>query len=87
MLAYMQKYGYQTFPELFDESYDREQDLKKRTKMILDNIERVSNMPIARLHEIYYSETFQAKLVHNKKLFIEKKGKSKWEEAIKWLDH
>ena len=87
MLAYMQKYGYQTFPELFDESYDREQDLKKRTKMILDNIEHVSNMPVNQLHDIYYSDSFQAKLVHNKKLFIEQKGKTKWEEAIKWLDH
>jgi hypothetical protein len=86
-LAYMRKYGYQTFPELFDESYDQEQDLKKRTKMILDNIERVSFMPTEELHEIYYSENFQKKLINNKKIFIEGKGRSKWEEAIKWLDH
>lgn len=87
MLDYMKKYGYQTFPELFDESYDREQDLKKRTKMIVDNIERVCNMPSEQLHEIYYSDSFQQKLINNKKLFIEGKGKGKWEEAVRWLDH
>jgi hypothetical protein len=87
MLEYMRKYGYQTFPELFDESYDQEQDLKRRTKMILDNIEHVCNMSIDDLHQIYYSDHFQQKLVHNKKLFVEGKGKIKWEEAIKWLDH
>ena len=86
MLAYMQKHGYQTFPELFDESYDQEQDLKKRTKMIINNIEHVSNMSTDQLHKIYYSASFQEKLVHNKKIFVEKKGKHKWEEAIKWLD-
>lgn len=86
-LEYMRRYGYQTFPELFDESYDQEQDLKKRTKMIVDNIERVSNMPLAQLHEIYYSENFQQKLIDNKRLFIEGKGRGKWEEAIRWLDH
>lgn len=87
MLAYMRKYGYQTFPELFDESYDQEQDLKKRTKMIVDNIEHISNMPMTELHEIYYSEHFQKKLIDNKRLFVEGKGKGKWEEAIRWLDH
>jgi hypothetical protein len=85
ILAYMRKHGYQTFPELFDESYDQEQDLKKRTKMILDNIERVTTMPVEELHSIYYSDSFQKKLVHNKNLFVTGKGKQKWEDAIKWL--
>jgi len=85
-LAYMRKYGYETFPELFDESYDLEQDLKKRTLMILDNIQRVCQMSTEQLHSIYYAEDFQKKLMHNKKLFVEGKGRSKWEEAIQWLD-
>lgn len=85
-LEYMRNYGYQTFPELFDESYDQEQDLKKRTKIILDNIERISNMNVEKLNLIYYSNLVQQKLIHNKNLFVLKKGRSKWEEAIKWLD-
>ena len=85
-LEYMRKYGYQTFPELFDESYDNEQDIKKRTKIIIDNIERICHMPTEELHDIYYSDQFQKKLIHNKDNFIKGKGKVKWEEAIKWLD-
>jgi hypothetical protein len=85
-LAHMRQYGYETFPELFDESYDNEQDLKKRTALILENIERVANMPIEELHKIYYSNEFQRKLVKNKETFIKNKGRAKWEEAIKWLD-
>lgn len=85
-LEYMRNYGYKTFPELFDEEYDIELDLKQRTRMILDNIERVSNMEIDKLNEIYYSDHFQEKLIHNKNLFVLNKGKSKWESAIKWLD-
>jgi hypothetical protein len=86
MLTYMRKYGYETFPELFDESYDLEQDLKKRTRLILDNIQRVCSMSTEQLHAIYYADDFQKKLVHNKTLFVEGKGRSKWEEAIRWLD-
>jgi hypothetical protein len=85
-LKYMKKHGYETFPELFDESYDQEQDLKKRTKLVLDNIERVSNMDVNDLNSIYYSNNFQQKLIHNKNLFVLKKGRSKWEDAIRWLN-
>jgi hypothetical protein len=85
-LAYMRKYGYETFPELFDESYDEEQDLKKRTAIILENIERVVNMPVDELHRIYYSDNFQKKLIKNKEIFIKNKGRKKWEEAIAWLE-
>jgi len=84
-LEYMRKSGYQTFPELFDERYDQEQDLKTRTNMIIDNIERVCSMPVDELHFIYYSEQFQQKLIHNKDLFVKGKGRQKWENAIKWL--
>lgn len=86
-LSYMHSYGYQTFPELFDESYDKEQDLKKRTALILENIERVVNMSEDKLQKIYFDNEFQKKLIHNKKLFVEGKGRRKWEEVIKWLDH
>jgi hypothetical protein len=85
-LAYMREYGYETFPELFDESYDDEQDLKKRTALILENIERVANMPLDELHKIYYSDSFQKKLIKNKETFIKSRGSAKWKEVIAWLD-
>jgi hypothetical protein len=84
-LDHMRNYGYQTFPELFDESYDSENNLKLRTKKILENIERICNMPIEQLNEIYYDSNFQKKLIHNRELFLTHRGKKKWEEAINWL--
>jgi hypothetical protein len=84
-LDHMRRYGYETFPELFDESYDQEPNLKLRTKIIIDNIERVCNMPAEELHEIYYSDNFQNKLVKNRTLFLRSRGRKKWEQAIKWL--
>jgi hypothetical protein len=84
-LDHMRQHGYETFPELFDESYDQESNLKLRTKIILDNIERVCNMPVEELHKIYYSDNFQNKLVKNRNLFLKNRGRTKWEQAIKWL--
>ena len=84
-LEHMRNSGYETFPELFDESYDQEKDLKLRTRLILDNIKRLCNMPVEELNEIYYSDNFQNKLVKNRNLFLKNRGRSKWEQAIKWL--
>jgi hypothetical protein len=84
-LDHMRSHGYETFPELFDESYDTETNLKLRTLIIIENIERVCNMPIEDLHEIYYSDNFQNKLAKNRTLFLRSRGKTKWEKAIKWL--
>ena len=84
-LDHMKKYGYQTFPELFDERYDFEPNKKIRTKLILDNIEKVCKLPTQELHEIYYDKSFQNKLIHNRQLFLKQRGSKKWEEAILWL--
>jgi hypothetical protein len=84
-LDHMRSHGYETFPELFDESYDDETDLKLRTKIILDNIERVCNMPDEELRKIYYSDNFQNKLIKNRKLFLKNRGREKWIQAIEWL--
>ena len=85
-LAFMRSHGYHTFPELFNETYDDIECVKTRSAMILDNIETVSNMPIEHLNEIYYDKSFQQKLTDNRNKFFSDKGKSKWLEAIKWLD-
>jgi hypothetical protein len=81
----MRSYGYNTFPEIFNESYDSEPNLKLRTKMIIDNIENVCKLPYEQLNEIYYDTSFQNKLIHNRQLFLKQRGSKKWEEAIRWL--
>ena len=84
-LEHMRQHGYNTFPELFDESYDQEPDIRLRTKIILDNIDRICKMSTSDLHKIYYNDKFQKKLEHNRNLFLKNRGTSKWEQVIEWL--
>lgn len=78
ILEYMRSCGYETFPELFDESYDKQRDLKQRTRIILKNIENLCNMDKKKLHDIYFSNHFQQKLKHNKNNFFELNTKNDW---------
>ncbi len=66
ILKYLQDRGFKTFPELFDESYDEISDNLERANFILDEVERVCNMEIEKLHRIYVS--LLPKIKHNHKL-------------------
>ena len=41
LLKWIRKYGFETFPELFDESYDEERDLTRRTEIIIENLKKL----------------------------------------------
>ena len=43
-LAYLKTYGFKTFDRWIDESYDLEEDDDKRIQMIVDEIEKLSNL-------------------------------------------
>lgn len=43
-LAYLKTYGFKTFNRWIDESYDLEEDNDKRIQMIVDEIEKLSNL-------------------------------------------
>ena len=43
-LAYLKTYGFKTFDRWIDESYDLEEDNDKRIQMIVDEIEKLSNL-------------------------------------------
>ena len=58
--------GFQTFPEMFDESYDEISNNVERANFILDEVERVCNMDTEELHKIYVS--LLPKIKHNHKL-------------------
>ena len=45
VLAQMQAWGLHTFDDLFDESYDDEVDDIKRYEMVIEQIQRIDNMP------------------------------------------
>ena len=52
-LKKLREYGFETYPELFDESYDLIKNPRKRLNFIVDEIERLCNMDERKLKEIY----------------------------------
>lgn len=60
ILSYLQRKGYFTFPELFDESYDNRLSTKDRLKIIINNLTR----------DVGFSDSVYAKLKHNQRLFL-----------------
>lgn len=74
LLQYLKSQGYETFPELFDESYDNETDLVKRIDKIQDNIQTFSQLEYNTKLELL--QTVQGKLKHNKKIFLDKENQN-----------
>lgn len=66
---YLHKNGFQTYPEIFDESFDSIVDPKLRMDKILDNIENFINNDYS---DILSSDFMVDKHLHNKKLFLER---------------
>jgi len=63
-LEYMRAWGFQTFSDWFDESYDLEQDHAKRMEKIFKLIDWVNNKSITELKEMY--DDMLPTLLHNK---------------------
>ena len=62
------EYGFETYPELFDESYDLIENPMKRIDFIIDEIERLCNMSKNELEKIYKSVLW--KIEHNRKIIL-----------------
>ena len=67
-LKVLKEYGFKTFPEFFDESYDSIYDSEKRLSIIIDNLNRLCNMSLDEIHTLYQS--IIPKLIHNRNLLI-----------------
>jgi hypothetical protein len=52
-LAYLKRYGFQTFNRWWDESYDQETDNEKRLTKIANIVEHLSTLSIADLQDMY----------------------------------
>ena len=61
-LSKLREYGFETFPELFDEGYDDSKD-ERRVEDITNELDRTLLLSISELDNIYYS--MEEKLVHN----------------------
>ena len=69
ILEYLRERGFETFPELFDESYDEDGDPVKRLEIILENVKRLCEMDEKELKKIYDSVIW--KVEHNRKAMKE----------------
>jgi len=85
VLKYMRSMGYQTFPELFDESYDDIINHTDRLLAVVDSIEKVCKMDDRKFHDIYCRDIIP-KVIHNRELVNSKEIKEKiWSKFIKEL--
>lgn len=67
-LTHLRSQGYQTFPELFDESYDDIDDPIRRADMVVEQIEKYCSMPVDLVKRKL--EIVEEKLNYNQSLFL-----------------
>lgn len=67
-LDVLRRHGFKTFPEFFDESYDRIENKEIRLQKVIENVERLCSLPLDKIHEMYLSVL--PKLIHNHQLLI-----------------
>lgn len=70
MLQYLRDEGYQTFPEMFDESYDTIEDDKERFNKICEVVNEFCKKPKEEKQQLYNS--VRDKLIHNNQRYIDK---------------
>ena len=68
VLKYLRSIGFETFPEMFDESYDDEKNTLKRFNIIFDEIEKLSKMNIDEIHQKFVNTL--PKIKHNHELLL-----------------
>ena len=52
-LEYMRRWGFSTFNDVFDESYDKEKDHTKRLQMIFDLLDKINSMTMDEIRDLY----------------------------------
>lgn len=68
-LKKLKELGYKTFSKWINESYDSEQNLTKRTNMIVSEVKRISRLPDGELMRI--REEMKEILIFNKNLYLD----------------
>lgn len=67
-LDVLRRYGFKTFPEFFDESYDLIENKNIRLEMVIENVKRLCDLPLKEIHKMYISVI--PKLIHNHQLLM-----------------
>lgn len=68
ILAYLRSCGYETFPELFDETYDSITDPVGRMRHVVREIEKLCQRPLTEVQALY--ESFIPRLRRNRELLL-----------------
>lgn len=84
-LKYLRDRGYETFPELFDETYDDIFVPGMRLDKILEQAELFCKRDTKEIEKIYKSKHFQDKLVYNWKNLLKRKGEDDLNMLTDWL--
>jgi hypothetical protein len=79
-LKHIKKYGFETFSEFIDESYDEIEDEGQRFLALCRELERLKNIPLEKVHEWYVS--IKDKLIHNRKLYLSFGDKTLFVESL-----
>ena len=69
-LTLLKQIGYKTFHPYIDESYDNEQNDVKRLKMILNEVNRLSNLSKSELFE--FIDDVKEITIHNHNILVNK---------------
>lgn len=80
-LKLLHEFDFETFPEIFDESYDQEKNPSKRIEMINSEILRISKLNIEEIKKLYMSVSH--KLIKNRNNFVKNTNLCKDEIQIK----
>ena len=65
-LEYLKEKGFETYPELFDESYDLIKNHNERIEFIINEVKRLCEMNVDKLQKIY--ESVFSKVIHNRNI-------------------
>jgi hypothetical protein len=68
MLSKLKEWGFETFPELFDESYDEISNVEDRRNNFKQQILRLCNMETSELQKL--CESVEDKCIHNQKILL-----------------
>jgi hypothetical protein len=69
-LDYLRSYGFQTFGDIIDESYDLELDPVKRLEKIVKVMQNIAGLPTAEKHQLWAK--LHARAHHNRRRFFSK---------------
>ncbi len=83
LLAELRRQGFETFPELFDESYDNEVCPDARFQKVCSEVARVNQWSLEKWSK-NYTDIFP-KLKRNREILESHWKKSEWNDEIRWL--